>query len=318
MIRTLLAFTFSLAGTLSAADFLPLANGNFWTYRDAVTGSTFEVRVSTPYFLNGKVYHSLKGFSPQTILVRENEYGNIAMYDLEREQELLVTSFETSDVVGQFEAYGRQCPASGKAQKDLVEYTGPAGRWNATEVKFQVYGCADAGELSELYVENVGMVRRVVNTFAGPRTFDLVEAHIGKQVVNAGEIGRFTVSALPGADSASWQVTLKVDPTPSSGFKVKFSSGQEYDLKLRDSDGTIVWTWSADKLFVAAEHTLHSIGGWTAVVNVPHPITPADARAYVLEAYLTSAPGEPRFAAATTLTLSSLAGATASADNRRR
>ncbi len=317
--KTFLALTLSFAGSLSAANLVPLANGNYWTYRDARTGSTFEVRVSTPFFINSKVYYGLKGFGPETLLARINEYGNLAMYDEETEQEKLVTSFEGQDAVGSFEAYGRQCPASGKAQKNPVLHDGPAGPWNATEVAFQPYGCADAGDLSEQYVDNIGMVRRVVQTFAGPRTFDLVEARIGNQVIRAGETGRFTVSALPGIDGASWQVTLRVDPTFSSNVKLRFPSSQEFDLKLRDSEGKIIWTWSADKLFLAAEHTIQSIGGWKAEVTIPHPISPGDARSYTLEAFLTPAPGEPQYAAATTLTLFSLAGGPrASADARRR
>jgi hypothetical protein len=315
MIKLLLALTLPIA---SAADFLPLANGNSWTYRDASTGSTFEVQASTPYLINGKMYHGLKGFTPQPVLARVNEYGNIVMWDQERELELLVTSFETQNV-GQFEAHGRQCPASGKAQKDAVRYEGPAGRWSAAEVQFQPYGCADAGELSEQYVDNIGMVRRVVNTIAGPRTFDLVQARIGRQLITAGETGQFNMSVQRAPNGTEWQVTLRVDTVPEVGPKVRFSSGQEFDLRLRDAQGNVVWTWSATRLFVAAEHSI-SIGGWKETTTVPIPVSRAVEalpRSFTLEAWLTVAPGQPQFAAATTVELISPAG-TASGERRTR
>jgi len=240
------------------------------------------------------------------------------MLDENQDKELLVTSFETGSLIGQFEAYGRQCPASGKARENKVVHQGPAGYWNATEVEFKPYACADAGEISEQYVENIGMVRRVVSTIAGPRTYDLVHARIGNQVITAGEAGLFSVTALPGADSASWQVTLRAEPQSNGGPIVTFPSSQEYDLRLRNADGTIVWSWSADKIFAQVVHE-RSISGLTATVTVPHPpAVPEGARAYTLEAWLTTAPNGPQFAAATLLTLPSLPRTAASAGRVRR
>jgi hypothetical protein len=283
-----------------------------------VTGSSFEVRVGLPVFVNQRVFHSVTGFGPKQLLLRQNEYGNLAMWDEEREQEVLVTSFETGNF-GNFEAYGRQCPATGKALSDRKLHDGPAGRWSVLEVQFQPYGCADAGEVLEQYAENVGMVRRVANTFAGPRTFDLVYARVGRHFITAGETGRFSVAALPGFDRASWEVALRVDPFWGSGVKVRFPTGQEYDIRLRDAAGAILWTWSADKAFPFAEHTITNIGGWKAVVNVPHPpAIPEGPQSYVLEAWLTTADGEPRFAAATSLDLVGATSTNAVQPERRR
>lgn len=93
-----------------AGDFLPLAPGNQWTYEDAATGQSFTVRVgNTPYFLNQQVYQTLHGYTPDKLLVRTNEYGNIVYWDQERETDLMLTSFEI--VPGAwFQAYGRECP----------------------------------------------------------------------------------------------------------------------------------------------------------------------------------------------------------------
>jgi hypothetical protein len=299
-LRALGAATFA-AGVAFAAtpNFLPLDTGNTWTYRDAASGQTFDVRVGTPLVTNDQVYYPLRGFSTKQLFVRVNEFGNLAYWDEEREQELLLSSFETSPAIGSFEAYGRQCPASGRAMRDRVDYSGPAGRWSTQEIQFTPYACADAGDLSEQYVENIGMVRRVVQTFAGPRTYDLVYARLGQQVITAGEASGFSVTALPSAGGGSWDATLRLDLR--SSIPVLFSSSQEFDLRLRDSEGKILWTWSADKIFTQSTHTLN-LSRWKASVVVPQqPLIPEGGAIFVLEAWLTTAPGEPQFAGATTL-----------------
>jgi hypothetical protein len=299
--KTFLALTLTFAGSLSAADFFPLANGNSWTYRDASTGSTFEVRAHEPALVNGRVYHFLSGFTPETLLARVNENNNLVALDEAHEVETVLAGFQGSPVA--YSTNRRECPAFANTKEKRGEHQGPAGHWSVVEVEYQPYACADAGDLLEQFAENIGMVRRVVSTIAGPRTFDLVRARVGNQSITAGETGRFTVSALPGTDRGSWQVTLRVDPFSGSGIRLRFPSSQEYDLRLRDTNGNVLWTWSANKLFAPAEHVV-SIGGWSAEETVPHPpAVPEGPQSYVLEAWLTPAQGEPQFAAATSLDL---------------
>ncbi len=48
-------------------------------------------------------------------------------------------------------------------------------------------------------------------------------------------------------------LTLTVSNPTSAPVTVQFSSGQQYDFKVSDATtGASVWTWSADKLFIAA------------------------------------------------------------------
>jgi hypothetical protein len=59
-------------------------------------------------------------------------------------------------------------------------------------------------------------------------------------------------------------------------------------------------------LFIAAEHELEISGGWSAEVTVPEPPRiPEGPQVYTLEAYLTTAEGEPRFGAVTTIEIPS-------------
>lgn len=287
---------------LSAADFLPLAPGNQWTYQDAVTGQSFTVQVAlTQYFVNGHTYQVLKGYTPKQLIVRVNEYGNIVFWDEEREADVMLTAFEFAHGA-RFEAHARECPEQGQVQERRVVHDGPAGKWNALEIRYLVLACADTGDISEQFAENIGMVQRVVNTFAGPRTFNLVHAKLGNQVISAGSTGSFTVSALPGQQPGTWTATLRISQPLSSNLKLNFTSGQEYDARLRDSAGNIVWVWSADKLFIQAVHSVAVGGGWSANITVPHPpAIPEGSHAYTLEAWVTNVEGEPRFAAATTV-----------------
>ena len=317
LLRTIGLATIAAGVTVAGpADFLPLANGNTWTYRDATTGQSFDVRVGTPIVINDRVYYSLRGFSTKQLFVRQNEYGNLVMLDEEQQDERIVTSFENSPLVGQFEAYGRQCPATGAVLKDRTDYAGPAGYWKTQEIRYTPYACADAGDLSEQYAENIGLVRRVVQTFAGPRTFDLVYARVGQQTIAARDTGTFSVTAVPSAKTLGWEVTLRLDV--SRGFPVQFPSSQEYDLRLRDSQGKIVWSWSADKIFLAQLHTVN-LSRWKATVEVPQPpAIPEGDQAYVLEAWLTTGQDQPQFAGATTVAVTSPARAAATDGSRRR
>lgn len=297
--RTLLFWAVMGGGSTFAADFLPLAPGNAWVYRDARTGSEFTIDIGSTQTLNQRIYYSLRGYTTQQLLVRVNEFGNIVYWDEARQIDVLLTSFEV--VPGaRFEAPARVCPEEGQVQERRAAHDGPAGRWQALEIQYRTFGCADVGDLSEQFVENIGMVRRVVTTFAGPRTFDLVHGRVGNQVISGGSVGSFSVTATLG--SGTMLATLRIQQPSGSQLKLRFSSGQEYDLRVRDSGGQTVYTWSADKLFLQAQHELLISGGWSASVSVPQPPSaPEGPHVYTIEAWLTTADGDPRFAAATTV-----------------
>lgn len=302
---------------LGSADLFPLAPGYQWTYQDAATGSTFTVDIAmNQIYVNNHVYHVLRGYTPKPVWVRINEYGNVVFWDEEKQSDVMLTAFETG-FGGWFEAGARMCPQQGQAQEKRRFHDGPAGRWNVLEILYRTTGCADAGDLSEQFTENIGMVRRVVTTIAGPRTYDLAHARLGAVTISAGNHGGFSVTAAQSPDPSHWDATLRVEQRSGNGLRVRFPSSQEYDLRLRDSKGTAVWTWSADKAFLPAVHELDLGGGWNATAKVPIPRHGLPERQiYVLEAWLTAAEGEPHFAAATTV---EAPGATpASARNYRR
>jgi hypothetical protein len=293
--------------SLSAGEFLPLAPGNNWTYRDAVSGQSFSISVGNPVNVNQRVYYSLRGYTEDVLLVRMNEYGNIVYWDQERERDILLTSFEIVPRAW-FEAPHRMCPQEGQPQEAPGIHDGPGGRWSVRDIHYRTFACADAGDQLEQFTENIGMVRRVVTTIAGPRTFDLVYARIGNQVITAGNAGSFSVTATPGPEPGTWLATLRVDRQDANELILRFSSGQQFELKLRDGRRNILWTWSADKLFLQAENELRITSGWSATVTVPHPPAIPEARqVYTLEAWLTTAEREPSFSAVATVEVPGIA-----------
>lgn len=283
-----------------SADLLPLAPGNGWTYRNAATGESFSVRVGSPVYLNERVYHSLRGYAAEPLLVRVNEYGNIVYWDEEAGQDVLLISFEAVPRAW-WEAPKRgECTDQGQTTGERVAHDGPAGRWNALLIHYRTFRCADAGSQSEQFAENIGMVRRVTNTFAGPRVYDLVYARIGNTVITAGDTGAFTVSAAPSPRDGYWTLTMRLSLPAGTSLKLRFPSSQQYDARLRDTEGNILWTWSADKLFLQMLRDVTLQGGYTASIEVPYPpATPEDAHFYTIEAWLTTAQDEPQFAAVT-------------------
>src|SRR3954464_6520013 len=85
---------FFLQTISSGATFLPLEVGNRWTYRDFETGQNLTITVGTPAFINDNVYFSLQGYTSSRLWVRYNSYGNLVYRDEERNEDILLTSFE--------------------------------------------------------------------------------------------------------------------------------------------------------------------------------------------------------------------------------
>jgi hypothetical protein len=295
--KHLLFLTLALAGLPAAAgEALPLEMGNFWNYRDAATGQTFTIRVGTPVAMqSGRVYHFLHGYTPERVLARINEAGDLALYDEEAQEEKILTAF--SATAGDWwNAPGRECALQGHLAEKRATYAGQAGRWNRViDVQFRTVQCADAGPEREQFAENIGMLRRVVNTIAGPRTYDLVYARIGSQIIENRDRGRFTVSVDQPLDQPIWQVSLRLDIGYVPGIRLPFATGQEYDIAVRDGEGKIVWKWSDGRVFDQGLHerTLGNI--WNVSVEIPRPA--GSVEGYTIEGWLTTAGDGPKFAA---------------------
>jgi hypothetical protein len=292
--------TIAGASQLQAAEYMPLATGNNWTYQNTAIGASFTVSVGAKQDVNGQSYYTLTGYTNSQLLVRNDQFGNLFYWDANRGMDLLLTSFEIAPG-DYFVARDRPCSDSaGQVAEKPVTHDGPAGSWQALQINYQNF-CADLGVTAEQYVDHIGMVRRIFTTIAGPRTFDLVAARVGNQIIQVGKFGAFSVTVLPAPPAGIWQATMRLEENSPSGTKLRFPSSQEYDLRLRDSDGKVVWTWSANKLFAQSAHERTVNGSWSAIEAVPQPAASGTAQTFTLETWLTVASGEPQWTATATL-----------------
>lgn len=299
-----LIFSSLAAASMLAGEFLPLETGNEWIYRNAQSGQTFQVRVGTPVMADDKMYFSLRGYGDSMLLVRYDDDKQLVAFDEEQRKEFIVASF-TPFERGRWQAYGRACDLEGQTLEKRITHDGPAGAIKeALQIEYRINGCADAGVVSEQFAENVGMLRRVTQSIAGPRTYDLVYARVGNTVLEAMPGGRFTVSADPSPTSirVTWRLQTLGSANP---LPLTFPSSQEYEVLLKDDQGKVLWAWSDGKAFTQNLHTRNLQGQWSVTVDVPRPPSTSEPRAavYTVQAWLTTMGPAPQFAATAPVTI---------------
>ena len=120
------------SASLQAAEFLPLQNGNTWTYREAVTRQEFSVRVGAPVLIQNQVYYQLTGYVDQPVLAR-SEGNRLLFYHEEAGGEFPLAWFEPLRF-GWWNAHFRACDPVGQTQSrrgihdgagDAVDITPP-------------------------------------------------------------------------------------------------------------------------------------------------------------------------------------------------
>ena len=290
-----------LAPVAMAGEFFPLAPNNSWTYRNAQTGQEFTVRAGTPFLINGNTYYPLTGYTETKLMARVNESNVLVHYDEESGKEVQVTSFQPGDGMW-WQANFRQCDQEGQTAEKRSEYRGAAGYFaEALDIRYRTFSCADTGVVSEKFVENIGMVQREVTTIAGPRKYELVRSRIGKQLLEADNLGRFTlaIAELP----EIFRATLRVEAGNGAPLRLLFPTAQEYEVVVRHPNGKELWRWSEGRMFAQVERMRVISGEWSATVDIPRTVVPPDADVLYVEAWMTTAPDTPRFAATVPISL---------------
>ena len=270
----------------SAGDFFPLQVGNQWVYQSSgrLPSEPVTATISSTTERSGRTYFVYSGMDG-TQLLRVDANGALVRYDESTKTETVfiapngvVTPFAQPD-----------CGQVGRVNDTNYEYRGPLGVFRGViEVRYDPGTCRDAGLERELYLPYVGLIQRTVTTIAGPRIYDLVYARIGGvTVVSAPEVS-FTAAL----DKSSYEtlstmrVRLALRNTGSEPLKLDFTSGQEFDISIKNERGERVLVWSADKLFIQEVHSLEVTGekNWVATLT----LTGIPAGNYTAEAYLTN------------------------------
>jgi hypothetical protein len=236
-------------------DFLPLAAGNRWTYRDARTGQTLDIHVQTPVMHEGNPYYKVTGYTSAPAYLRHGENGNIFAWDEDLQRELLVTSFEVVPG-GWYDTQIAGCPQGAQVQEgSVLNKATDMPDITAIQIEYRTYGCADTGILEERYAENIGLLHRVVSTIAGPVTYDLLYAATPSLTYDTRRGNTFQVSlhknylecGLAGSDQIVVGLLLSSRLAPS--IELLFPTAQRYDIRVRNDAGDVAYQWSDDVAF---------------------------------------------------------------------
>lgn len=283
---------FMCIGMAGATGFFPIEPGNRWEYR-AANRAPLTIEVGrTPLSQNGRVYYQLTGYTTQPVWVR-SEAAALYYLDQASGSEALLISFEPSETAW-FPAPARECRQEGRALPERASVSVPAGSYeSALVVAYRSLDCAGAGVLEEQFAANIGMLRRTIQTLAGPVAYELVFARAGAATAAPVPGAAFSVSLRRKAPDRI-TADLRLSVAGSEPVELVFPTSQEYEVVLRDSTGRELWRWSDGRAFAMV--VLHkSLFDLAAGVEVPLDSLPPGS--YTIDAWLTTASGSARFAA---------------------
>ncbi|HYZ84735.1 MAG TPA: BsuPI-related putative proteinase inhibitor [Bryobacteraceae bacterium] len=300
-IRSLL-FGLFLTSSAFAQNFFPLALGNQWVYRDRNSSETLTITVGLPLAKGSFVYYRVTGYTPAPIWVRRADDGNLYALNEDLDRDELLAAFRPQDP---YRSIVTPCDQLAEPQRERVPFTaGGTMDSPAVEVRYSEGRCADAGLNREHFAENIGLVRRFVNTIAGPRILELEHASIGPM--------RFTLrpSSAFVLDLETWHLgrrnpqdvvsingAIRLSFQRLDSVRVPFPTAQRFDMRLVSPSGDVVWQLS-DGEFHAQVLEEVTIGGervWRFRADLARGGAALPDGAYQLEAWLTTS-GDRKFA----------------------
>jgi hypothetical protein len=180
--------------------------------------------------------------------------------------------------------------------------------YSARQIVYRVYNCADTGITEELFLENIGLAQRTVQTFTGPRTFTLVSANVGALSVNQEPGVEFRVSLSPSVvvrrdagEPVEFTVTMKLRADRVEPLLLRFPTSQRYDIAVKNEKGETVFLWSSTALFLQVlSKELVTAREYTQPLSLNLP----DGR-YQVEAWLTNDSDSRQYASTAPLVVTS-------------
>lgn len=291
MLNSLKLGWFVLALTLpaAAAEYFPLAVGNQWIYRAEGTlgKETVVAEVRGTEEAGGHQYFVYQGIDGQTVRLRFNEQGQLVLLRTDGTEGLWADF-----AADRYEATFEHCTGTAAVEaRDSEVMLGKRTFTDGLAVRYAPALCADAGITREIFVPGVGLAEREVTTFGGPRVYRLTYARVGGVAVFGGPEHSFRLSLDKVAYEGEFEFNARMTLENSTGqpLKLQFSSGQSFDLYLKDARGNSVYTWSATRLFIAVmrEETVDGEKNWTATDRLR--LEPGE---YTMEAVLTTVGGK--------------------------
>lgn len=284
--------TFTLSLLASAAlfaqspDYLPLQTGNVWVYRGTAGG--FTVETGSPSSFGGNDYFSVRGFpSTPDLWLRNTPEGRILMWDAAARQERLW--LDTSTPVAAESPTGVDpCTAFSRIESREAKYTGPVGEFsNVLAVRYAPARCADAGLESDSFLPWVGLLQRVEQSIAGPRSYDLVYARLGGVTVISAPETAFSLALTQTHRALDARISLR--HTAAEPLTLVFPSGQQFDVQVFNANGRLVFQWSEGLHFIQSLTRLPVRGEKLWLAQIPLDRLPAGN--YAVKAWLTTLDG---------------------------
>jgi hypothetical protein len=276
-------------GLAQNGNYFPLETGTAWLYRSTGPGASTTFRtisVEGRETVNGFEYARVRYFD-RYLLLRAQPDGSIVSFNRAIGTDEPWLSFN-GPAGTTFDSRIDECATQGAVDDRDREIATPAGRFTAT-VQLAFHGnCADAGATQQIYAAGVGPVVHEETSFAGPRRFELIHLHsaAGGTTGVSFTIGLDAPRYAPGASMA---VQLTLRSTHPDAVKLHFTSGQSFDFKIVDESGAGVYTWSADKLFIAIIRD-ESFGPGERTYRFEVPLLNLRPGRYKAQGYLTTRP----------------------------
>ena len=259
--RRFLCLSIVLAACSLAQDYFPLTSGNQWIFRSNRFGQTLTVEVGSPRQFDGLEYFAVTGLShPGGIRwLRQNEERGIVEYveDTKSTRPFLALH---SPIGQRFEANVDECHRSATVQSRTATLSlAAAGEFsNVLRLNYSDTLCADAGVETDFFLPDIGLVKRIETSIAGPVTFELAYARVNGFITLAQpEISFALATPSPIVEGARIFARMTVRNGAPAPLRLFFASGQKFNLVLTDaSTGQVVYNWASDKFFTQATETV--------------------------------------------------------------
>lgn len=228
------------------------------------------LEVTSTRSIEGNQYFLLTGFPGRTLLLRKNEVGSLVFYDETEKVEKTWAAFEAA--TGEAYATGiDSCTSTAVIRTRTGDLKSPLGDFtNGLRIGY-TGRCADPGLTTETFLPYVGLAERRMSNIAGEAVYALIYARLGGFTVLAERELTFGITLDQHRYAAGSPMTVRMTlrSTQDRPVRLTFPSGQDYDVVIRNAKGETVYTWSADKAFIAVFRQLEFSGEKNWVVLIP-------------------------------------------------
>jgi len=246
-------------------DYFPLAVGNQWVYRQQASPQAprITVEVTGATERGGHTYYELSGYAGARAWVRQTGPGELVEQVPRDGSEQLWYSFYAPDRAAWNPQLFLPCLGQARISARNAEVRVPAGAFSSALLIHYLPGlCSDAGFLEEAFAPGVGLLRRTEITFAGPRTMELVSARINGMTLEGSDLffdialdqPVYFANFMPPVDPLRaiplLTARLTIHNVTAAPVTLQFSSGQQFDLAIREAGGGQALQWSAGKFFI--------------------------------------------------------------------